>query len=115
MAVFHERDKKGIKIEGSGAKFVLKKSLVTPNEGWEGSVMRVFEIGEGGCTPRHEHPWYHVNYVVEGKGVLYFDGKDYDVEAGSYAYIPENLIHQFTNNGKGILKFICIVPEEGDK
>jgi len=115
MAVFHERDNKGIEIVGSGAKFVLKKSLVTPKEGWEGSVMRIFELGEGGFTPRHEHPWYHVNYVVEGNGILHFDGADYKVEEGSYAYIPENLIHQFTNTGKGILKFICIVPEEGDK
>ena len=115
MAVFHERDNKGMEIQGPGVKFVLKKSLITPNEGWKGSVMRIFELGEGGFTPRHEHPWYHVNYVVEGNGILHFEGIDYKVEKGSYAYIPENAIHQFTNTGKGMLKFICIVPEEGDK
>ena len=43
------------------------------------------------------------------------DGEDFEVESGSYAYIPEDLVHQFTNTGDGTFKFICIVPEEGDK
>jgi quercetin dioxygenase-like cupin family protein len=114
MAVFHERDFKGIELQGEGIKDVVKKSLVSPKEGWKGQVMRVFEIGEGGHTPKHAHPWYHVNYILEGKGTLYFDGAEYEVEAGSYAYVPENVIHQFSNTGKGKLRFACIVPEEGD-
>ena len=114
MAVFHERDVNGMKIEIPAAKFVLKKSVVTPETGWEGQVMRIFEIGEGGHTPKHEHPWYHVNYIIEGTGVLNVDGEDYAVEPGSCAYVPEDVMHQFVNTGKGTLKFICIVPEEGD-
>lgn len=114
MAVFHEKDFKGMELHGEGIKDVVKKSLITPKEGWTGQVMRVFEIGEGGHTPRHAHPWYHVNYILEGKGMLYLDGKEYEVEAGSYAYVPENSIHQFSNIGAGNFRFICIVPEEGD-
>jgi len=115
MAVFHERDFTGIEMKGEGIKDALKKSIITPKEGWEGHVMRVFELGEGGYTPRHAHPWYHVNYILEGKGILHLDGADYEVEAGSYAYVPQSSIHQFTNTGSGKLRFICIVPEEGDK
>ncbi len=115
MSVFHERDNKGIKYDNPAAKFVLKKALISPKEGWEGSVMRIFELGKGGYSPKHTHPWFHVNYVIEGNGLLYIDGEDFEVEPGSYAYIPEDLVHQFTNTGDGPLKFICIVPEEGDK
>ncbi len=114
MAVFHEKDYVGLKIEVPGASAVVKKSLVTPKEGWEDQVMRIFELGEGGCTPKHQHPWYHVNYIVEGTGILHLDGKDYPVEPGSYAFVPDDAMHQFTNTGKGTMKFICIVPEEGD-
>lgn len=56
MAIFHERDNKGVKIEIPSAKFVLKKSLVTPKEGWEDSIIHIFQLGEGGFTPRHQHP-----------------------------------------------------------
>ena len=115
MAVFHEKYVEGVGFDNPAAKAVLKKALVSPKEGWEGTVMRVFEIEEGGYSPKHQHPWYHVNYVVSGNGILHYDGKDYEVEEGSYAYIPENVVHQFKSAGKGPLKFICIVPEEGDK
>ena len=114
MAVFHERDFKGIELSGEGIKDVVKKSIVTPKEGWKGQAMRVFEIGEGGHTPKHTHPWSHVNYILEGNGRLYLDGVEYEVEAGSYAYVPDHSIHQFSNTGKGKFRFICIVPEEGD-
>jgi quercetin dioxygenase-like cupin family protein len=114
LAVFHERDFNGFKLQGEGIKDVVKKSIITPAEGWKGHVMRIFEIGAGGYTPKHAHPWYHVNYILEGKGELYLDGAVNQVEAGSYAYVPENSIHQFKNTGDGTFRFICIVPEEGD-
>lgn len=49
------------------------KVLVSPKEGWDGYVMRVFEVGEAGFTPKHRHPWPHINYVLEGMGELLVD------------------------------------------
>jgi len=46
---------------------------------------------------------------------LHLDGQDYQLEAGSFAYVPSNKLHQFTNTGNGRFAFICIVPEEGDQ
>lgn len=115
MAVFHEKDFKQVTPQMPGADSVSKRAVISPNEGWQGAVMRIFELGEGGYSPKHSHPWYHVNYVIEGTGIVHYDGEDYEVEPGSCAYIPEDIIHQFRNTGKGKLKFICIVPEEGDK
>lgn len=115
MAVFHEKDVPQLKPIMPGADSISKRSVVAPKDGWQGTVMRVFEIEEGGFSPKHTHPWYHVNYVLEGSGIVHYDGEDYEAYVGTCAYIPGGVEHQFKNTGKGKLKFICIVPEEGDK
>jgi len=89
------------------------KVLVGPEEGWDSHVMRLMELGVDGYSPKHIHPWPHINYMVEGKGVLMIDGVDTPVQAGSYAYVPANIKHQFRNTGDTPFKFICIVPKEG--
>lgn len=115
MIVSHKSNMEGVKLEGEGIKNVNKKVIISPKEGWEGHVMRIFELEEQGHTPRHSHSWPHINYIIKGKGTLHLDGKDYEVEAGSYAYVPADKIHQFSNRGKETFEFICIVPEEGEK
>lgn len=115
MIVSHEREVLGTRLNSSDTKEVLKKVLVSPNEGWEGYVMRSFELGKDGHTPKHTHAWPHINYITCGQGILHLDGKDYEVEAGSFAYVPGGKIHQFRNPGTEPFAFICIVPEEGDK
>lgn len=115
MIVSHKKDVKGVKIENPQAKDATMKVLISPTEGWEGYVMRTLSVGVDGYTPKHSHPWPHINYVISGKGRLHLDGKDIDVEAGSFAYVPEGAVHQFSNIGKEVFEFICIVPEEGHK
>ena len=115
MIVAHERDVQRLKLEGDSLKNVHKKVLISPKEGWEGYVMRVFDLDVDGYTPKHSHPWPHINYILKGKGTLHLDGVDHEVEAGSYAYVPENKIHQFSNQGNELFSMICIVPEEGDQ
>jgi quercetin dioxygenase-like cupin family protein len=114
LAVGHERELTGIPMNIPGASGATKKVLVGPNEGWDGWVMRLFILRADGATPRHTHPWPHINYIVRGKGLLFLDGEEAAVEPGSYAYIPGGSEHQFRAAGEE-LTFICIVPEEGDK
>lgn len=115
MIVNHESHVKGIAAKDPQAKDVIMKALVSPEEGWAGYVMRLFKIEAGGHTPKHAHPWPHINYIVSGQGILHLDGKEYEVEAGSFAYVPADKVHQFSNLGKEKFEFICIVPEEGHK
>jgi quercetin dioxygenase-like cupin family protein len=105
----HELDTPGV------VEKVVKQVLVGPDQGWQGWVMRLFAIGPHGYTPRHAHPWPHINYVVSGKGVLFLNGREYQLQPGSVAYVPDNIEHQFQNPEQEELSFICIVPEEGDK
>jgi len=97
------------------AKNAAMKVLVSPTEGWDSHVMRVIEIEMGGHTPKHQHPWPHINYVLEGEGTLLLNGEIHQVTSGAYAYIPAGALHQFKNVGSQIFKFICIVPKEGHK
>lgn len=113
MIVSDEKKINSQKVEHPEAKNALMKVLISPHEGWEGHVMRIFELEEGGYTPKHTHDWPHINYILEGSGTLFLDGKENEIEAGSYAYVPSNELHQFKNTGNGTLRFICIVPEEG--
>lgn len=115
MIVSHVRDVVGTRPSGPELNNVLRKMLISPKEGWDGHVMRLFELGEGGFTPKHTHDWPHINFIISGKGNLHLDGTNYEVEEGSFAYVPGGKIHQFSNTSAVPLAFICIVPEEGDK
>lgn len=95
------------------SKAASLKALVGPAEGWDSHVMRVLELEKGGYSPHHEHPWPHINYVLEGEGTLMIGDEEHPLVKGSYAYVPGNTVHQFRNNGDEVFKFICIVPTEG--
>ena len=114
MFISHASKVEGVLYDGNGAKGALKKVLITEKEGWKDYVMRLFEISPGGNSPLHTHPWPHIVFVVDGKGTISVDGTEYEAGKGTYAYVPENIVHQFVNNGEDKLSFICIVPPEGN-
>lgn len=113
--VKHLDDTLALKIMHPDAKDASMKVLVGETEGWEDHVMRVVEVEVNGYTPRHMHPWPHINYVIDGVGHIMIDGVEHPVKQGSYAFVPANTIHQFVNKGDQKFKFICIVPKEGHK
>jgi quercetin dioxygenase-like cupin family protein len=115
MIISHEKDVLGVQMENDQMKGVIKKVLISPAQGWDGYVMRQFQLCEGGYTPKHEHSWPHIVYILKGQGSLLLDGQDYDMSTGSFVFIPGDKAHKFTNTGKEDFKFICIVPEEGDQ
>lgn len=114
MIIGHSKDVAGIPVHGEEVHKVIKKVLISPQEGWEGWVMRLFELGAGGYTPKHSHDWPHINWIISGKGTLFLEGEEHEISAGDYAYVPSNALHQFKAAEDSDLSFICIVPEEGD-
>ena len=95
MIVANENDVHAMVMESPEVKEAAMKALISPKEGWNGYVMRVVELGEGGYSPKHSHEWPHINYILEGKGSLHIDGKDNPIETGSYAYVPAGSLHQY--------------------
>ncbi len=115
MIVAHKEDCEAIVPSAPGFEGASMRALIGPDQGWQGHVMRLVALEKDGHTSRHSHPWPHINYFSQGEGILFLDGKEHPVHAGSYAYVPANTEHQFTNTGQERLEFICIVPEEGHK
>lgn len=113
MIIAQEKDCPVVSITHPDARKAQMKVLVGPDQGWQDHVMRLIELDPEGCTPHHAHAWPHINYMVEGEGILHMEGKDTMVSAGSYAYVPADTVHHFKNSGFGKFRFICIVPKEG--
>ena len=104
-----------MKMNDPSVKNASMKVLIGPDEGWDSHVMREIEIEEGGYSPLHNHPWPHINYIIEGEGSLLSNGEEKPIKKGSAAFIPPGETHQFKNTGKERLLLICIVPKEGHK
>ncbi|MBB6481782.1 cupin domain-containing protein [Spirochaeta isovalerica] len=115
MPILKNKDMKKIELNMEGIKNAVKQTAISPAQGWDGHVMRIFTLGKEGYTPKHEHSWPHINYIIKGEGTLFIDGEERPVEAGDTAFVPGGEMHQFRNTGNEDFSFICIVPEEGDK
>lgn len=113
MIVGNFNDLMASEITSNEAKNAAMKVLVSPSEGWEDHVMRVVELEAEGFSPKHQHDWPHINYVIEGEGTLLIGDTLHTLKAGSYAFVPSNTLHQFSNTGSSPFKFICIVPVRG--
>jgi len=115
MFVSHRDDIEMKKLVGDIYKNVSKQVLIGPEQGWEDYVMRLFTVEKGGCSPLHAHDWPHIVFIVEGDGVLYLDGDEYPIRAGSVMFIPGGKEHQLTQKGEANFVFMCIVPKEGEQ
>ncbi len=110
--VKHEDDVEITELNQEGLKNVRKQILVGPGDGYDG-FMRMFIVEENGYTPYHKHNWYHLNYIVDGEGIVTIGEVEYKITKGNVAYIPGNTMHGFKNTGIGSLKFLCLIPAEG--
>jgi len=104
---------KALTVNNPNAKDASMKVLIGAAEGWDSHVMRLLELEPGGYSPKHSHPWPHINYVLEGEGALFASDGEQPIKKGSIAYIPAGEMHQFKNVGPEKFVFICIVPKEG--
>ncbi len=100
-------------VEMEGVVDTVKANVIGPAEGWETHTLRVFRIAPGGNTPRHQHDYEHVNYVIKGRGKLQVLENVYELNEKDFALVPPNAKHQFTNPYDEDFEFICIVPNRG--
>lgn len=93
-----------------GVEDVKVRWLITKKDGAERFAMRLFEIKSGGYTPLHHHDWEHEVFIIEGNGIVRTKTKDELFKEGDVFFISSMEWHQFINTGKGILKFLCLIP-----
>ncbi|MFA7671154.1 MAG: cupin domain-containing protein [Sphaerochaetaceae bacterium] len=115
MFISHRNKIEKIKQESPALKNVDKQVLIGPKEGWADYVMRLFTLGGDSYTPKHQHPWPHIIYIVQGEGILFTEETENKVTGGSVAFVDQDKSHQVRNTSSDKeLIFICIVPKEGD-
>lgn len=100
-------------ISMTGVHEASKANVIGKPEGWPDHTLRVFRLKPGGYTPKHQHDWEHVNYVVKGRGHLTIAGKVHELQEKDFAFVPPNTEHQFENPYGEEFEFICIVPNIG--
>jgi quercetin dioxygenase-like cupin family protein len=111
MKVFPYTD---VKLEeaDSEAENVKVRWLITKEMGAPNFAMRLFEVGRGGCSPFHSHTWEHEVFILEGEGSIKTEKGPKKLKQGDVVFILPNEKHQFKNEGKDPLKFLCLVPNE---
>jgi quercetin dioxygenase-like cupin family protein len=93
-----------------GASNLKVRWLITKDIGAPNFAMRLFEMEPGGYSPFHSHPWEHEVFILEGEGLVIGGGQEKRFKPQDVIFVPPNEKHQFKNNGKKPVKFICLVP-----
>lgn len=103
--------KKPVNVEG--AKGVGIRVLISKDDGAPTFAMRMFEIEPGGNTPLHRHPHEHEVFVLEGVGVVVYEGKNHPISKEDVVFVPGGSEHCFKNTSDSTLRFLCLVPLSG--
>jgi quercetin dioxygenase-like cupin family protein len=109
MRIFHYGTVQPTNVE-EGASKVKIRWLITKDMGAPNFAMRLFEVEPEGYSPLHTHPWEHEVFILDGEGHV-FDGENQKkFRAGDVVFVSPGERHQFKNDGKKTLKFLCLVP-----
>ncbi|MDD4614646.1 MAG: cupin domain-containing protein [Caldisericia bacterium] len=113
MVIVSLKDTDKIVPQMDGVKGVYKQTPLSKENGAPNFCFRVFTIEPGGHTPLHKHPFEHMNYVIQGQGLMVSDTQETLVNKGDFAYVEPNEMHQFKNpSQEQDFVFICAVPIE---
>ncbi|MDZ4182667.1 MAG: cupin domain-containing protein [Candidatus Cloacimonadaceae bacterium] len=99
-------------VYAEGAEGAKIRWLIAQKDGAPNFALRMFEVEPGGHTPYHQHEWEHELYVLDGEGALVTERGETAFATNDVMYVDPNMMHAFKNTGKGILKFLCIIPHE---
>jgi len=102
-----------IHVEMEGATGAWKQLPLGSSDNVPMYSFRVFTVEPGGHTPYHNHPYEHMNYMIEGEGALVNEkGEETPLKAGDFALVNPDEKHQYRNKGDRPFKIICGVPKE---
>ncbi len=100
-----------IKPEMEGAKGITKQVPLSKEDGAPTCSFRVFSIEPGGHTPRHSHPFEHMNYIIEGAGTAVSGESENKIRKGDFILVMPGETHQYINTSASEpLVMICAVP-----
>ncbi len=93
---------------------VSKQVLISAGEA-PNFAMRCFTIQPGGSMPLHTNLVEHEQFVLNGTARVIIGEETFEVQAGSFVFIPAGATHAYTNTGSGAFRFLCLIPNREDK
>lgn len=108
--VSHWKDIAASPVDMEGVQDAVKRLVLGPDDATPLMALRVFTLAPGGFTPYHQHPFEHMNVVLEGQGVLRRADGEHPLATGAMALVLPDELHQFRNTGAMDFSFVCLVP-----
>jgi quercetin dioxygenase-like cupin family protein len=95
----------------AGASGVTKQVPISGRDGSPSFSFRVFTIQPGGHTPYHEHPFEHLNYIIQGCGRVERPEGALEITKGDFVLVLPGETHQYRNTSSTEpLLLLCAVP-----
>jgi quercetin dioxygenase-like cupin family protein len=114
MKIINLEDVPKVKADLPGAEDTYKQVPISKADGAAVFSFRVFTVEPGGHTPFHEHPFEHLNYVINGQGAIVAEDKsEQKIKKGDFALVGAGEKHQYKNlSADEDLVLICGVEKE---
>jgi len=104
-------DVPAVAVEMEGAQNVNVRVLFGPNDEAPTFALRQFELGLGGCTPLHSHPFEHQVVVMQGSLKIVSEQGEIPLTVGDVVMVLPGEKHQFQNASESeVAKMLCIIP-----
>jgi mannose-6-phosphate isomerase-like protein (cupin superfamily) len=67
-----------------------------------------------GRAPHHSHVYDEVIYVLDGRGTVHVEGRQFPIEQGSCLHLPPLLEHALENEGDSPMRVLGVFHPSGD-
>lgn len=85
---------------------ITVKMMVDSDLGAQLQTMFMVQYEERGVAGAHDHPLEETYMVEEGAVIGRFDGEEYRLEKGDIAFAGVGCLHEFSNPGPGIVRWL---------
>ena len=85
---------------------ITVKMMVDTDLGAQLQTMFMVQYEERGVAGAHDHPLEETYMIEEGAVVARFDGEEYRLEEGDIAFAGVGCVHEFSNPGPGIVRWL---------
>ncbi len=85
---------------------ITVKMMVDSDLGAQLQTMFMVQYEERGVAGAHDHPLEETYMIVEGRTEAKFDGNEYLLEPGDIAFAGVGCVHEFSNPGPGIVRWL---------
>lgn len=87
----------------------LFSSNITPTNSLSSGIARC--TAKGGILKHHKHEQAEMYFIIQGKGIVFIDGKEFKVKKGDSVFIPGNAEHAIKNDDEEVdLEFLYVFP-----